>query len=70
MFKNMPEELEEILKSRDNAQASLAIREFLSQTIPPLPKEVDTESLTTHSEKFYSSLNSERVVDFPTKYYN
>ena len=55
----MLEELGEILNSKENAQASFSIRELISQKRPPPPKEMDTESLTTHFEKRFSSLNCE-----------
>ena len=64
----MLEESEEKLNSKDDAQASLAIKKIVCQKRPPATRELDIISPTTHLEKKFTSLGSRTVEDFTTSF--
>ena len=68
VLNNILEESEEILNSKDDAQASLAIKKIVGQERPTATREFDIKSVTIHFEKHFTSLSSRRVEDSPTKF--
>ena len=66
----MLEEVEEILNSKDNARASLALKKIFCQKRPPPTEEMDTKSLAIHIEKHFISLVVRVQKIFQQVFYN